>query len=474
MDTEDCLYLTIFMPIVIGINIFMPITRPIQQYPVLIWFHEHSSFHGSDFFIDEEVIVVRAGYRTRIFGFLNTDDDFAEGNMGAKDIITAIKWVKNNIKLFNGDPERITAAGSGTAATTVASMLVSPMAKSLCSGFIVLSGSALSPSNYNKEHLKATNKVLNKLQSQYKTFNRRSLYEILSNCTTDKLLSVSRGLFDSTEVRDNQRLINSFSCSLEITSKDPFMRQPPLELYETKCVNNIPVIMGYTNLESLFRLKGIAHNRNLLSYLNYNFQYVLPFEGQTYEYESKSYKNIQRQIMGFYFLNGTITERSLRRYAKYISDIQTYSLLRQAVLQCGISSSPVYLYRFAFKGSFNIGWRNSVPNLNWTGATENDEICYLFRCKSLYSAYSDAQSNEKEFIGKIVELFANFVKNGNPSRDKGGYELDNLKWDPLKSDTNIRAMNLARELKMVTVPEGKRMRFWDRLRKEINVANNSK
>jgi hypothetical protein len=40
-------------------------------------------------------------------GFLNTGDEVVRGNMGMKDQVTALKWIKRNIRYFGGDPNKV-------------------------------------------------------------------------------------------------------------------------------------------------------------------------------------------------------------------------------------------------------------------------------------------------------------------------------------------------------------------------------
>ncbi|XP_031765839.2 carboxylic ester hydrolase-like [Galleria mellonella] len=456
---EDCLYLSIYCPHTnkIGFN-----------FPVIIWLHEQSKYHKPDFFIDEDVIVVIISYRTSIFGFLNTDDDFAEGNMGAKDILCALKWLKNNINYFKGDSTRMTVIGSGKAAVLVASLLVTSVAEDLFTRVVIQSGSALSPADYRNCNFDIMNKLYWNLKGPFKKLNRTRLYEILINASVNSLLSASQDIFDGTEVRNNQRLINTFGPTIE-TSKRAFMNRSPLDVYKRKFTNNnVEVMMGYTSLDSLYKLRGFVMDKKLLKYLNYNFQYLLPFEGKKDEYGSKRYKKIKERIMEFYFVNGTIGERSLRRYAKYVSDQVIYPLLRQARLHAEVSRNNVYLYRFSFKGSLNTAWNSYVRNLDWPGATAGDEICYLFKCKSVNDIYNSSRmSNERHFIKKIARLLANFAKCGNPTPKLNDNILGDLQWTPLLADRTMRALNLSQKLKMISVPERKRMKFWDELKREF-------
>lgn len=402
--SEDCLYLSVYTPII----------QDIQYFPVVVWVHEYSHAHGPDFFIDEDVLVVTVSFRTSIFGFLNTGDSFAEGNMGAKDLIAVLEWIREYISYFNGDLNRVTVFGSETTAPIVASLLLSAAGEDLFNRVIVQSGSALSPADYRTYNFDVSNKLYWNLHGPFEKFNRTNLYELLSKSSTKQLLAASRDLFDSTEVRDNQRLINAFSPTVEASARGAFMNKFPLEVYDRKITNNaVEVMLGYTNLDSLHKLDGFVTNRKLLKYLNYNFQYLLPFEGRKDEYGSKLYKKIRRKIMDFYFVNGTVGERSLRRYAKYVSDQVIYPILRQASLHAQVSCNHVYLYRFTFRSSLNIVWNTLLRNLNLSGATAGDEICYQFKCKSLSGAYNiSADSNERHFIRKMARLLANFVKHG--------------------------------------------------------------
>jgi carboxylesterase type B len=401
---EDRLYLSVFMP---------PSNNKTRNFPVLVWLDETSNTRSPDFFIEEDIVFVSVMFRKLIFGFLNTGDDFAEGNMGAKDVVAALQWVHDHISYFNGDPSRVTVAGHKDAATIVASLPVTPVAEGLFKRVIILSGSALSPADYRKYNFDVMNKLYWKLNGPFEKLNRTNLYQLLSNYSTCELIEASQNIFDSTEVRNTQRLLKAFGPSIE-NSKRAFMNKSPLDVYKRRLINsNVEVVMGYTSLESLYKLQGFAENKKLLKYLNYNFQYLLPFEGTKDEYGTKRYRKIRDKIMDFYFINGTIGERSLRRYAKYVSDHVIYPLVRQARFQAEVSCANVYLHRFSFKGALNVGWDSSVPNLNWSGATSGDEICYLFRCKSLNDVYkSNEASNEKQFIKKLARLLANFVKCG--------------------------------------------------------------
>ncbi|KAH1021322.1 hypothetical protein HUJ04_010853, partial [Dendroctonus ponderosae] len=71
------------------------------------------------------VILVTFNYRLGIFGFLSTLDNAAPGNFGLKDQVMALKWIKQNIGSYGGNPEKVTIFGQSAGAASVHFHLVS-------------------------------------------------------------------------------------------------------------------------------------------------------------------------------------------------------------------------------------------------------------------------------------------------------------------------------------------------------------
>lgn len=108
LGTEDCLYL----------NVYTPHKEKIENQnsnlPVMVYFHGGGFISGSasraifgpDHFLDHDVVLVTVNYRLGALGFLSTEDENCPGNFGLKDQVLALKFVRQNIKQFGGDPER--------------------------------------------------------------------------------------------------------------------------------------------------------------------------------------------------------------------------------------------------------------------------------------------------------------------------------------------------------------------------------
>jgi para-nitrobenzyl esterase len=91
------------------------------------------------------VVVVTLQYRLGALGFLDMSEiggqDFARsGNLGLLDQIAALKWIKENIAAFGGDPENVTLFGQSAGAGSVGTLMVTPAARGLFHKAIMESG----------------------------------------------------------------------------------------------------------------------------------------------------------------------------------------------------------------------------------------------------------------------------------------------------------------------------------------------
>lgn len=89
------------------------------------------------------VIIVSIYYRLDSFGFLATpefaDSKNGDFNVGFQDQQLALKWVKQNIATFGGDPDRVTINGQSAGGSSVELHLVAPGSQELFSGAIIQS-----------------------------------------------------------------------------------------------------------------------------------------------------------------------------------------------------------------------------------------------------------------------------------------------------------------------------------------------
>lgn len=145
---EDCLYLNVWTPAA---------GKAEAKLPVTLWIHGGGYVAGWGFEpeMDGEEwaahggILVTFNYRLGLLGFLahpalsSESPDGVSGNYGMLDQIAALKWVKENISAFGGDPDRITIMGQSAGAMSVQTLVTSPLSKDLIAGAIIQSGGGI-------------------------------------------------------------------------------------------------------------------------------------------------------------------------------------------------------------------------------------------------------------------------------------------------------------------------------------------
>jgi carboxylesterase type B len=86
---------------------------------------------GPELLTNEGIVFVSPNYRLNILGFLNTGDKSSPGNFGLKDIILVLKWVRDNVAAFGGDPNNVTLMGFSGGSVGVHALVVSRAAAGL-------------------------------------------------------------------------------------------------------------------------------------------------------------------------------------------------------------------------------------------------------------------------------------------------------------------------------------------------------
>ncbi|GAA3431211.1 carboxylesterase/lipase family protein [Kutzneria kofuensis] len=131
--SEDCLY----------VNVCAPDRPSPTPRPVFVWIHGGGYLTGAGpdgigdgemFVRNHDVVVVTFNYRLGAFGF------FDDTNCGVLDQIAALRWVRDNIAAFGGDPRQVTLGGVSAGAKSVATLMAAPSASGLFQRAISQSG----------------------------------------------------------------------------------------------------------------------------------------------------------------------------------------------------------------------------------------------------------------------------------------------------------------------------------------------
>ncbi len=166
--SEDCLYLNVWRP-----------RSSTNKLPVYVWIHGGGNSIGSATMVKDyygnrvasrsKMVFVSINYRLGPMGWFTSpalregeSPQDASGNYGTLDILQALKWVRQNIEAFGGDPDLVTIAGESAGAMDVLSLLISPLAHGLFSRAISESGAPLtsSPAEGDRQSAAVADKLL--------------------------------------------------------------------------------------------------------------------------------------------------------------------------------------------------------------------------------------------------------------------------------------------------------------------------
>lgn len=141
--SEDCL----------TVNIWAPADAKGKKLPVLFWIYGGGFVNGGaspavydgSAFAREGVVFVSFNYRVGRFGFfahpaLGAAGEGPARNWGLMDQQAALRWTRDNIAAFGGDPGRVTIMGESAGGRSILGLLGAPAARGLFHGAIIMSG----------------------------------------------------------------------------------------------------------------------------------------------------------------------------------------------------------------------------------------------------------------------------------------------------------------------------------------------
>jgi para-nitrobenzyl esterase len=144
-QSEDCLFL----------NVMAPLAKPQRPRPVIVYIHggAYSSGSGSSPLYDGsalcrrgDVIVVTVNHRLSLFGYLYLPGFPDSGNAGMLDLVLALRWVRDNIAAFGGDPDCVTLLGQSGGGAKIATLMAMPAAAGLFHRAATMSGQQVTAS----------------------------------------------------------------------------------------------------------------------------------------------------------------------------------------------------------------------------------------------------------------------------------------------------------------------------------------
>lgn len=396
--SEDCLYLNVYTP-------SLPDEKN-QNLPVIFFVHGgrlvlgYGDYYKPDYLIRNDVILVTINYRLNVFGFLCLDIPEVPGNAGLKDTIMALKWVKRNIRHFNGDDNNITAYGESAGAAIVSSYLTSKMAGNLFNKVICQSGVSVSDLFIMMSDDPVTKASEIAKHLGHSVTDKVALYEIFRSTPVDDLVSA----FVSAEMSRPPAVIHAFLMPVverHYDGVERFFDELPLVAFRENRFRKVPIIVTINSMESALFVNKDGDGGIIYEDLKY---YIPSFLQMDHGTERAS--RFVTKLRDYYFGDRSLDENVKIDYLNLTSD---HYFARDTMLFVELVSKyhkDIYMCRFDYNGNVNT---STIRNMGLQGASHGDLVQYVFYRSSKLKVASDS---DVKIIDMLTEAWCNFVKSG--------------------------------------------------------------
>ena len=422
--TEDCLYL----------DIKVPKQSSPQLLPVMFWIHGGGNTSGlkdiynfSKMVNRHDVIVVTINYRLGAFGWFTHPaiQDQHEGidktsNFGTLDIIEALKWVKNNIEFFGGDPNNITIFGESAGGHNVLSLIVAPQAKGLFHKAISQSGYTTSVS---KKHA-----YINHLDNP--TFNHTSnevVKRLIPNSEKISLIELNKELYSLTAKEFFSDYYDKSNLEVPLLTNDGIViPEVGLEdaLKDSKYIKNIPFMAGSNRDEVKLWIAAAEY------FVELDYSLI----GSILGIPRVKLKN----------------ETSFEAFNYYRSEAWKIRGVIEPITSLNIAGN---LNTFAYRYDWDDHRRFFIADFKkLIGASHGTEIPLITGNNDIVGDYGFLiypSGPSKRFLSKnMMLLWSNFAKNGTP-----GVSTNGIEWLPYNSleETNFLILDNKRNMKIANL-----------------------
>ena len=384
---EDCLRLNVWTPALDS-----------RKRPVMVWLHgggysagsgqELPSYDGTSLAFAEDVVVVSINHRLNVLGFLDLSaygEKYAKSaNAGLLDIVASLKWVRDNIAAFGGDPSNVTIFGQSGGGGKVTTLLATPCAKGLFHKAIVQSGSMLRTmeSKYSRKIGIATVRNLG--------LDASSIDKI-SEVPYGELLAAGEKAIAQVKAEADRDGVASFIFGWAPTVDGAVLPSQPFDPQAPAISADIPMIIGTTR-----------HEFSMTTYV-------------------PALRNAGREevigiLKGRY---GEGTERFLELFAKAYPGSKPADMLdadfvfrpsaiEQALRKSLQGAAPVYMYMF--------NWESPVLD-GILRSTHCMEIPFVFNNADRHASMTGGGAQAMKLASKMSHCWAEFARCGKPSAE---------------------------------------------------------
>ncbi|KAJ3666604.1 hypothetical protein Zmor_002040 [Zophobas morio] len=396
---EDCLYINVFVP--------RENPNPDENLDVVVHIHGGAFMYGSGHFyspptliMDREVIYVTFNYRLGILGFLSTEDDVVPGNNGLKDQTLALKWIRDNIASFGGNPNSVTVSGGSAGGSSVHLHFFSKRSRGLFHRGFAQSGLALNPFSIQEQPLMRARKLADAVGCP------TSSTRVMVDCLKQRPY---QHLFDKLSLFFNYKFLPCapFGPVVEKGGSNPFLDEDPYHLLKKGDVYDVPLLASMAAHEGLFPVSFFLED---LDNIDVNWEEWAPaFLEFNYTLSSSLWKSTARKIKEHYLGGEHFNKENLLKLIQIFSDRYFLNDAETAVrMQAKVNKSPVYYYLFGYPGD------NNEQKLVGHGA----DTKYFFGPTFIPTPLTPDEIKMKDLL---LDMLVAFAKTGKPTL--GGVDL---------------------------------------------------
>ena len=413
-NSEDCLYLNIYTPARGG---------SVGLLPVMVWIHgggyflgSGSTYNGTRLARQGGVVVVTINYRLGVFGFLSTEDSAMPGNYGLLDQIEALKWVRDNIANFGGDPNSVTIFGESAGSSSVSLLIISPLAKGLFHRAIMESGVSLAPWG----HVHPTQR-LSPVYGARMIGKENGCDHVFGQ--SDSFLRCLRRIDAANLTNAGDEVSNIMESAWllpRVENSFGVLPKAPIEMLAQGQFNHVDTVRGF-NSHEIGAIKIRNNTVRVTSkemFIEYTRNFLRP-------YALSHMDELLYMFTDTYLGSNNDPDYIERKAAEANSDFLFVGSIL-AELKMAASKSPGnthYLYRFDYRDSFS-----TQPS--WVHARHTDELKHIFGMDQLDLPFYGLDSAPKTLedltmTDRMMNLWTNFAKTGDPT---SSYSV--LTWSP--------------------------------------------
>ncbi len=389
-SSEDCLYLNLWVP---------GRVKAEAKLPVMVWIHGGGFTGGSGsnsqnfgyHFAQQGVILVSFNYRVGRLGFFafpalsKEHPEEPKGNYGYMDQIAALRWIKQNIAAFGGDPNNVTIFGQSAGGVAVHSLLTIPSAKGLFQKAISESGGGrdgvLTGRPMNKENVDSLYPV--SAQTIGVNFARKHGIESTDATALAKLRALNvEEIVDGGQETDGLNGPRIYSGPI---LDGMLVIETAESAYKAGHQTNVPLMIGSCSAEIGGNFVSTSKSKEDL------FSLFGKLEGEAKSaYDPDGNKEFAEII------------------TKFNTDWVWAEPARMTANAFVTNGEPVYFYQFGYVPESMKQW---MPY----GAGHGSEVSYVFN--TLNARWGNVKTApEEEQLAQLMNTYwANFAKTGNPN-----------------------------------------------------------